>query len=89
MLYGSLLVLLLPPSIVFSGLLGAGRALGRFCAFGRFLGVVWSPFAHGVSSFFPLLRSEAGKRFRRGKQDAAFAVLSQAKFVISLCQTLG
>jgi len=40
MLYGSLLVLLLPPSIVFSGPLDAGCALGLFCAFGRFLGVV-------------------------------------------------
>lgn len=40
MLYRSLLVLLLPPSIVFSGPLGAGWALGLFCAFGRFLGVV-------------------------------------------------
>jgi hypothetical protein len=89
MLGVSLLVILLPPSIVFSGLLGAGCALGCFCAFGRFLGVVWSPFAHRVSSFFPLLRCEAGKRFRRGKQATAFAVLSQAKFVISLFQTLG
>ena len=88
MLYGSLLVLLLPPSIVFSGPLGARGTFGLFCAFGRLLGMVCgrsSLTASPLSSRF----LEAGKRFRRGKQDAAFAVLSQAKFVISLFQTLG
>jgi hypothetical protein len=88
MLYRPLLILLLPPSVVLSGPLGAGGTLGLFCAFGWFLGVVWSLFTHGVSSVFPLLRSEAGKRFRGGKQDVAFAALAQAKFVISLFHTL-
>jgi hypothetical protein len=50
----ALLVILLHPTIVFFGPLGA-EGLGLSCAFGRFLGVVWSLFAHRISSFFPLL----------------------------------
>jgi hypothetical protein len=51
MLYGPLLVLLLHPSIVFFGPLGAGSALRLFCAFGRFLGVLRPLFAHRASFF--------------------------------------
>src|SRR3954451_1869522 len=51
MLYGPLLVLLLllHPSIVFFGPLGAGSALGLFRAFGRLLGVLRPLFAHRAS----------------------------------------
>src|SRR5215203_1943556 len=49
MLYGPLLVLLLHPSIVIFGPLGAGSALGVFCAFGGLLGVLRPLFAHRAS----------------------------------------
>jgi len=54
MLDGPLLAILLRPSIVFSGPLYAGGLLGFFCAFGRFLWMLRTLFAHAASSFFPL-----------------------------------
>jgi hypothetical protein len=58
MLDRPLFVILLHFSIV-SSAVEAGSLLGVFCAFGRLLGVLRPPFAHGVSSFFPLRISGA------------------------------
>jgi hypothetical protein len=55
MLDGSLLIILLHPSLV-ADPLDAGSLLGFFCAFGRLLGMLRSLFAHGAS-FFPLKAS--------------------------------
>jgi hypothetical protein len=53
MLDGPLLVILPHPSIVVSGPLEAGCLHGVLCAFGRFLGMLRTLFAH-AASFFPL-----------------------------------
>jgi len=53
MLDGPLLAILLHPSLVYSGPLGAGGLLGLFCTFGRLLRVPRPLFAHDAS-FSPL-----------------------------------